>query len=293
MVRQMTLAAILGLLHIMGVGCRLSMTGGAGYLGVRGGLMGGLIDQGDEFFRNGLRPGPSFSVTVEAEVVDSFDLFGTLFRHGMVAGHARGIFLRKGRKGLAGIVTGAALIRNGFFRIEPSAVRLADAALIMGIVAAQTVLVLIGGFDLQGAMFPALKIVHDGVVARQALIPLEKIPCAPGHISRIGVEILFSDVFVTLLAGSLTVCRGMKTRRIDHPRGPDRWEIDEEQTHHPHQKAHSPDTHPCPSSPVFTPHYHSTALNFFNNSPIPESPNPSIPQFQNPPIPESLNPSIP
>jgi len=135
MVGQMTSTAVLWLLYIMGIGCRLPMTSGTGHLTVRKTLVRDLIDQGDEFFCKSLCSGPFLSVTVEAEIIDPFDLIRIFFRHGTVTDHARGIFLRKGRKGIAGIVTGAALIHNGLFRIKPSAVRIADAGLIMGIVA--------------------------------------------------------------------------------------------------------------------------------------------------------------
>jgi hypothetical protein len=56
-------------------------------------------------------------VTVKTKTIDPVDLFWTLSGRGPVAGHAPGIFPGKSRKGIAGLVTDAALIPDLFLRV--------------------------------------------------------------------------------------------------------------------------------------------------------------------------------
>ena len=55
---RMTLATVLGLVSLMGVGCRIRVARGAGQICVGRTLLRALIDQWNEFLGNGLGPGP-------------------------------------------------------------------------------------------------------------------------------------------------------------------------------------------------------------------------------------------
>jgi len=135
----------------------------------------------------------------------------------MVAGHAHLIFRRKTGEGGAGFVTDTALLIDRSGRFNPDLSFIPDSDLIMGIMAAHAVFILAPVVDLHRPVRTFLEVIHNRIMTGQAFIRMKEVSYTPGHIQRIGMEVLGKDIFVTPPAGGLTVCRSMKFCRINHP----------------------------------------------------------------------------
>jgi len=91
--------------------------------------------------------------------------------------------------------------------------------LIMGIMTAETVLISFWNFDSFISVQALLQVVHDIIMAGKALIHTKKICQFFGDICGVRVEPLFSNVFMTVLAGDLAMGGDMKLPGINQPRG--------------------------------------------------------------------------
>jgi len=89
----------------------------------------------------------------------------------------------------------------------------------VGVMTLETVPVSFWIFDSFAAVQASIQVIHDIVMARETSVRRKKICQFPVDIRGIRVEPLFSDVFVTVLAGGLAMGGDMESSGINQPRG--------------------------------------------------------------------------
>jgi hypothetical protein len=139
----------------------------------------------------------------------------------------------------------AALILRGLRGIKPISAAFLSPQELVGPVALQALAVSFLLNTPLGAVDTGFELIHDVVMACQALVNPEEIRWGPIHVRRIGVKSPLSNAFMAVPAGGLTVGGYVKSFRIDEPR-PLRPPGPEPQQHHctQHKALLHDDTHP-------------------------------------------------
>jgi hypothetical protein len=117
------------------------------------------------------------------------------------------------------LVAGPALLVTRLSGIEATHPVFPKPGLIMGIMTTETVIISFWNFDSFISGKALLQVVHDIIMAGKALIHAKKIVQFFGDICGVRVEPLFSNVFMTVLAGDLAMGGDMKLPGINQPRG--------------------------------------------------------------------------